>query len=45
MGEKRNSHKILVGISEGKRAQRRPSRSAEYDIKIDLTGVYGIGLD
>jgi len=45
MGEKRNSHKILVGIREGKRAQRRPSRRTECDIKIDLTGVYGSGLD
>jgi hypothetical protein len=35
----------LVGRSEGKRAQRRPSRRKEYDIKIDFTGVYGIGLD
>jgi hypothetical protein len=45
MREKKNSHKILVGRREGKRAQRRPSRRMGYDIKIDLTEVYGIGLD
>jgi len=45
MGEKRNSHKILVEIREEKRAQRRLIRRMEYDIKIDLTGVYGNGLD
>jgi hypothetical protein len=44
-GEKRNSHKILVGIREGNRAQRRAIRRIEYDIKIDLTEIYGSELD
>jgi hypothetical protein len=33
MGQKRNSYNILVGRHEGKRAQGRPNRRMEYDIK------------
>jgi hypothetical protein len=33
---KRNSYRILVGKSEGKRPLRRPSRTLEDNIKMDL---------
>jgi hypothetical protein len=36
MGEMRNTYKILVAISEGKRPLGRPRRIREDNIRMDL---------
>jgi hypothetical protein len=38
-GEKRNAHRLLVGIPEGKRPLRRPRRKWVDNIRIDLGEV------
>jgi hypothetical protein len=45
MGAKRNANRILVGKQEGKRPLRRPRRSCEDNIRMDLReiGWGGIG--
>jgi hypothetical protein len=39
MGEGRNVHWVLVGISEGKRPLVRPKRRWQDNIKMDLQEV------
>ena len=39
MGEGRGVHRVLVGISEGKRPLGRPTRRWEDNIKMDLQEV------
>jgi hypothetical protein len=39
MGEKRNSYRLLVGKSEGKRPLERPRRRWEDNIRMDLGEV------
>ena len=46
MGEDRGVHRVLVGKPEGKRPLGRPRRRWEYNIKMDIQGVWGSwGLD
>jgi hypothetical protein len=40
MGETRNSYRILVGKSEGKRPLRRPRRRLVGNIKTDLRVIH-----
>jgi hypothetical protein len=48
--EERNTDRISVGISEGQKALRRPRRTWEDNIKVDLrrqigwVGIYWIDL-
>jgi hypothetical protein len=44
MGEKTDSHRILVGRPEGRRPLARPRRRWEDNIKMDLQDV-GWGMD
>jgi hypothetical protein len=39
MGEKRNTHRLLVGKPKGKRLLGRPRRRWEYNIEMDLGEV------
>jgi hypothetical protein len=41
MGEERSVHRVLVGMSEGKRPLGRPRRRWENNIKMDLQEVGG----
>jgi hypothetical protein len=41
MGEDRGVHRLLVGKPDGKRPLRRPRRSWEDNIKMDLQEVGG----
>ena len=45
MGEDRGVHRVLVGKPEGKRLLGRPRRRWEYNVKIDLQKVGGVGGD
>jgi len=46
MGERRGLYRVLVGKPEGKRANGRPRRRWEDNIKMDLTGSrMGLGKD
>ena len=47
MGERRITHRVLVGKPEEKRPLRRPRRRWEDNIKMDLqeVGCGGYGLD
>jgi hypothetical protein len=45
MGEKRNSYRILVGKSEGRRPLGRPRRRWVGNIKIDLSEIGWDGVD
>jgi hypothetical protein len=45
MGEKRNTYKILVGKSEGKRTLGRARRRWESYIKMDLSEIGSRGED
>jgi len=45
MGEMRNSYKILVGKSEGKRQLRRARRRWEDNIRLDLREMVRVGVD
>jgi hypothetical protein len=38
-GENRNTYRILVGKTEGKRPLGRPRSRLEYDIKMDLRDI------
>jgi hypothetical protein len=38
-GDKRNAYRILVGRAEGKRPLRRPRRTWENNIKMDLRRI------
>jgi hypothetical protein len=39
MGKARKVYKVLEGKPEGKRPLRRPMRTWEYGIKMDLTDI------
>jgi hypothetical protein len=39
MGEKRNTHRLLVGKPEGKRPLGRPRHTWVYNIKMDLVEI------
>jgi hypothetical protein len=45
MGEKWNTYRILVGMSEGKRPLGRPRRRWVEDIKMDLREIEWDGMD
>jgi hypothetical protein len=45
MGEMRNTYKILVGKTEGKRPLGRPRHRCEDNIKIDLAEIMCEGVD
>jgi transcription termination factor 2 len=45
MGEKRNSYRIFVGETEGKRPLGRPRRRWKDNIKMDLKETGGDGMD
>jgi hypothetical protein len=45
MGEKRNTHKILVGKPEENRPLGRPRRRWEDNIKMDRTEIRCGGMD
>jgi hypothetical protein len=45
MGEKKNTHKILVGKPEGKRPLGRPRRRWVDNIKMDLREIGWDGVD
>jgi hypothetical protein len=45
MGENRNAYRILVGMTEGKRALGRPRRRWVDNIKIDHREIGWDGLD
>jgi hypothetical protein len=45
MGETKNAYRILVGKPEGKRPLGRPRRRWVDNIKIDLRGIGGDGMD
>jgi hypothetical protein len=45
MGEKRNSYRILMGKSDGKRQLGRPTRRWVDNIKIDLREIEWDGMD
>jgi hypothetical protein len=45
MEEMRNAHTILVGRPEGKRPLRRPRRSREDSIKMELEEVGWQGVE
>jgi hypothetical protein len=44
-GEKRSTHRILVGKKEGKRPLGRPRRRLENNIKMDLREIGWGGMD
>jgi hypothetical protein len=45
MGERRNSYRVVVERSEGKRLLGKPRRGREYNIKFDLQDIrWGRGL-
>jgi hypothetical protein len=45
MGEIRNTYKLLVGKSEGKRPLGRPRRRWEDDIKMNIREIGTEGVD
>jgi hypothetical protein len=45
MGKKRNAHRILVGMPEGKRPLGRPRRRWVFNVKIHLTEIGWDGMD
>jgi hypothetical protein len=45
MGEKRNTYRLLVGKSEGKRPLGRPRRRSVDNIKMDLLEIGWGGVD
>jgi hypothetical protein len=45
MGERRGVHRVLVGKPEGRRPLGGPRRKWEYNIKMDLQEVGGVGED
>jgi hypothetical protein len=45
MGEKRNSYRISVGMSEGKRPLGRRRRRCVDNVKIDLGEIAWGGMD
>jgi len=45
MGETRGVYRVLVGKPEGKRPLWRPRRIWDDDIKMDLQGVEGGGME
>jgi hypothetical protein len=44
MGEKKGAYRILVGRPDGRRPLRKPRRTWEDNIKMDLQEV-GCGMD
>jgi hypothetical protein len=44
-GEKRNSYRIFVGKSEGKRPLRRPRSRWVYNIRLGLRDIEWDGID
>lgn len=45
MGDRRNSYRLLLGKSEGKRPSRRPRPKGDYNIKINVKEVGLQGVD
>jgi hypothetical protein len=45
IGERRGIHRVLVGITEGKRPLGRPRRRCGDNIKMDLQEVERGGMD